>query len=140
MIERKRYYYNFARITDMHIMNIRKYIKRKVTFIIADFCSFSFWSCSSSDNDVERVFFQSSNQYGNTMAVFGGLVSYKASLCREYWVEKLNLKIANFAIPNYGFAKLGYLIRDIVDDVIENYPPFLIFIYSGALQMTCHTE
>jgi hypothetical protein len=110
-------------------MIIKKYIREGLSLFLLIICSFSFWNCSTSDNDVEVDFFLNSNQYGNTMAVFGGSVSNNASVCREYWAEKLNLKITNFAVPNYGFAKPGYLIRDIVDDVIENNPPFDIYLF-----------
>lgn len=103
--------------------------KNNIYIFLLIICSFLFWNCSTSDNDEVTDFFLNSNQYGNTLAVFGGSVSKSASVCRDYWAEKLNLKITNFAVANYGFAKPNYLIRDIVDNVIENYPPFDIYLF-----------
>lgn len=52
--------------------------------------------------------FQWSDNYGKSIAVFGGSfsVTKESNIAKNYWVEKLNLKLTNYGVGGAGFSNL----------------------------------
>lgn len=66
-----------------------------------------------------EALFKESLQYGNSMVTFGGSVCEMADICRTYWMQKLNLKIKNYAISGAGFATPTKTIMEQVNEACE---------------------
>lgn len=65
--------------------------------------------------------YETSDQYGNRLALFGGSVAYLSTPCQTYWAEKLDLSIVNFAIGGAGFTTKGNLILSQVERALSGY-------------------
>lgn len=73
--------------------------------------------------------FSQSNQYRNSVALFGGSVAYSASICHSYWRDCLALDLDVYAASGAGFTIANNSIVSQVEKACskKNYDLFLFW-------------
>ena len=82
-------------------------------------------SCSSfhdgiASYDDEDLIFSESNQFKNSIALYGGSVAHSATICHSFWKEKLCVTLDVYAASGAGFTIESNSIIEQVQKSIQN--------------------
>lgn len=89
----------------------------------------------------ESYDFTTSNQYGCSIALFGGSVAQLAYLCHDYWREVLNLELEVYAKASAGFTIEGNSILDQVERACSGETKYDMYLFwCSTNDYTCQAE
>lgn len=102
----------------------------KILFLL--FCCLVCFQGIKAEDDED--FYKGSSQYGKSMALFGGsfTVHEESNFAKNYWCEKLNLRLSNYGSRGAGFSNMtkSPTIQEQVDSACtEESPIYDIYLF-----------
>lgn len=128
-----------------HIESIGKIAIKKFVFFCYLIACVS--SCTNTQLDILGVIdddvnydFSSSNQYGNSVALFGGSIAYCANICHYYWKDVLNIDLDVYAKAGAGFTiKDNSILEQVYDACATNkYDVYLFWCSTNDYTRQAH--